>query len=131
VGKKFGSAKPFSHKSGKLLGGKSVTSKKVTSKLVGKKTPHGKTLIRDMLGGKTASGKALGGMTLDKVAVLMGYTKTDRVEVVSTRELPTEPTIEDVAEREAVARKFFNPAAAAAAHAAFLARQRSEPAHGK
>ena len=42
--------------------------------------------------------------------------------------VPTEPTAQDVAEREAVARAFFNPAAAAA-RAAFAARQHPEPAH--
>ena len=43
----------------------------------------------------------------------------------------TPPTTEEIAEREAVARALFNPAAAAAAHAAYLARQSSEPRHAK
>lgn len=49
----------------------------------------------------------------------------------SRQKTPTEPTAKDIAEREAVARALFSPAAAAAAHAALLARQRPERGHAK
>lgn len=51
------------------------------------------------------------------------------IESLSDIVLPTEPTAKDVAERVAVAQALFNPVAANAARAAFLARQQPERAH--
>ena len=78
VRKQFSPAKPLIRKGGKLPDRKSASGKLVTGKFVGKKTPHGKTLVRKVLGVKAVTGKVLGGMTLDKVAVLMGYRKKAR-----------------------------------------------------
>src|SRR5687767_14188611 len=68
------------------------------------------------------AGKKLGGMTLDKVAAMIGNIKGRRTGTTSEEALPSEPTAEDIAERQKVARDLFNPAAAAAAREAFLAR---------
>lgn len=43
--------------------------------------------------------------------------------------VPTEPTADDIAAREAVAQAFFNPVTAAAARAAYLKRQQSKSRH--
>jgi hypothetical protein len=45
--------------------------------------------------------------------------------------IATNPTAADIAEREAVARAFFNPVATAAAHAAFVARKKANLSQGQ
>lgn len=61
--------------------------------------------VSGKLGNKTSSAKVSGGK-----------------KTVSSKVVPSEPTVADVVEREAVARTFFNSNAAAAARAAFRVR---------
>jgi len=49
--------------------------------------------------------------------------KLRQYQIVAARRVPTEPTEQEIAAAEKMARDFFNPVAAAAAHAAFFRRQ--------
>jgi hypothetical protein len=86
------------HYKGGKLGGK-------VTKVVARKAPTGK-LVRVKMTGK-------------KAEIIERYAKAKKAGGTRT---PAVPTDDDVAEREAVARKFFNPTAVAAARDAFLAR---------
>lgn len=84
---------------------------------------------RALKGGKVASVSAAprngaGGGNGKKT--ITGRSKSQRA---GSRPVPTEPTAEDIAARQAVAQAFFNPATAATARAAFLKRQQPKPPH--
>jgi len=49
--------------------------------------------------------------------------KLPRYHIVAAQRVPTEPTPEEIAAAEKMARDFFDPVAAAVAHAAYLRRQ--------